>query len=540
MSGFAKPEVGKAHAKVMVYGGAGVGKTHFGLTFPKPAVIDTEGGTAFFAGRTDNGLSGDWTVANERGYRAVLGLLEGIESGEVACDSIALDSATSIYTVLSLGLSNDGEKQLSPQDWGKLKARFKAVLDFMYDSLPKHICITAQEKPEYAREGETVRGRVVQRNELVTIGYIPDVDKKAEYACDFVFRITVEGEGKDAVRWFECVKSRHVKFVKGTRYRDLSFASFKDIVAGGAVRTGQTDAQAVAQDNAGDVNRPSDVPFAADAPQPVDQPAAEKAPTLKEMAEEISALLNLPLLGMDADARKSYLASHNNGKASFSGLKLPTLTIMLAELHELKATNEALVAQGLTEAPAAQQQTLEAQPEGDGAGEVQGAQPCDHVGLEVITNHEGKRYCKGCGAEIVVGPAVEPAAVEAESAPGATEAPNGDIPAAEPAKSALQAKADAMAGPSTAAIVEKVTGQPAGTVKTTVKVPDTSGPSTREQRGQIAILRREIAAVRTFTEDEYRGLLHLATGKKTALEITETQADAVIEALRALKSPVSA
>lgn len=523
MSGFKTPEKGKAHAKCMVYGGPGVGKTDFMLTFPRQATIDTEGGTAFFAGRSDHGLQCTpelgWIVAEERSHKAILGLLEGIQSGEVACESIGLDSATSIYTVLSLALSEDGAKQLTPQDWGKLKARFKAVLDFMYDSLPKHICITAQEKPEYAREGEIVRGQPVKRNELVTIGYIPDCDKKAEYACDFVFRITVEGVGAEAVRWFECMKSRHPKFVKGTRYRDLSFASFADIVAGGAVRVGRTDSQAAHDDAAADTNRPTDVPYEADG-----EAAAPKEATLKQLAEEVGELLKLPIMGFTDDDRKAFIAGYNpKGEPKLvTTIGREKLVEMLAMLHDIREGKQAdaadaakaLEEKGLVPAAEPEQPQLAAAPV---AAATETARP------------------------EAVAPAADVPVAEPQSAPQAAETavrPGSDAAKAKAAgEAAVEAARSALK--TTAEVVEQATGQPAGTVKTEIdRTPDTSGPSTREQRTQIGILRREVAKLTggQFDEDAYRALLLSLTGRKTILDATADEAERVVVELRRRKS----
>ena len=45
------PPKGNPYAKILVIGDAGAGKTHFGMTFPDPYFIDTEGGVGFFANR---------------------------------------------------------------------------------------------------------------------------------------------------------------------------------------------------------------------------------------------------------------------------------------------------------------------------------------------------------------------------------------------------------------------------------------------------------------------------------------------------------
>lgn len=56
---FRKPTAKPIFAKVGYYAASGVGKTHFALQAPNPAVIDPERGTDWFIGRT--GFS-DWTV----------------------------------------------------------------------------------------------------------------------------------------------------------------------------------------------------------------------------------------------------------------------------------------------------------------------------------------------------------------------------------------------------------------------------------------------------------------------------------------------
>ena len=43
---FTEETDGVAYAKVLILGDSGVGKTHFGLTFPEPLAIDTENARA--------------------------------------------------------------------------------------------------------------------------------------------------------------------------------------------------------------------------------------------------------------------------------------------------------------------------------------------------------------------------------------------------------------------------------------------------------------------------------------------------------------
>lgn len=318
MSSFKKPEAGKAFVKLLLFGTAGTGKTHGALTFPKPAVVDTEGGTAFFADRVD------FTSVEERGYKAILGLIDEVEHGNVECDTFIIDSVTSVYNVLQLALSDDGNKALRPMDWGILKARFKAMLDFSYDALPKHVVFTAHEKAEYAREGQTVDGRTVKANELVTIGYIPDCDRKVEHTVDFVFRTTFD-EGR---YWWTCVKSRSGAYEKGRRYPAQSWADFAKIVAGGSTKVNRTDSQVAAAE--AQALSPQDVDY--DGTQAADAP---KGPTLAELAQETIDLTKL--LKIDTAA---FLTEHT-GKPSTKGVVKAQWVKMLGILHDMRTADEA-------------------------------------------------------------------------------------------------------------------------------------------------------------------------------------------------------
>lgn len=531
MGSFKKPEQGKAYVKLLLFGVAGTGKTRGALTFPKPAVVDTEGGTAFFANRVD------FVSVEERGYKAILGLIDEVESGNVACESFVIDSVTSVYNVLQLALSDDGSKALRPMDWGILKSRFKAMLDFSYDALPKHVVFTAHEKAEYAREGQVVDGRVVKPNELVTVGYIPDCDRKVEHCVDFVFRTTFE-EGK---YWWTCIKSRSDAFNKGQRYEALSWTDFQKVVAGGSTAVRRTDSQVARGEALADSNRPSDAVSEQDAAPP-DPPAAKEA-TQKEMAEEISALLNLPVFNYSKEDREAFLKTYNGGKASFTGLKRPQLVEMLATLHQLREAAEAVT-------------KLPGQPSAEGQSAEPGASVGSAADPAAAGTPAGAAPQPVAGAKPGDGAAVES---KAQNDSGAAAAPTVDAgaPDAQNDKAARAAwvhegclvcatfKGDlsdayeherdpdpnwSPAG-STAAIVEAATGQPAGTVKTVINgEPDKSGPSTKDQKQQIGMLRRDCAKLASggFSEENYREMLFELTGKKTALDITSKQAQLVI------------
>ena len=226
-------------AKVLLLGEAGTGKTHAALTFPKPAVIDAEGSVDWFADRFD------FVSVNTKSYQDARELLEQVRAGRVPCETIVIDSLTTIYNGLLLAASRDRE-DLRPLDWGRIKRKFSSMLDELYHRTDKHVVCIGWIKSEYAKPGDVVGGQTVKANDLVRVGEGFDGDRKAVYAFDFVFKL----DGNDGKRTKATViKSRSGGLKAGQVIPDFSFKTIEALLpAGDHVADGMSDEEAVERD----------------------------------------------------------------------------------------------------------------------------------------------------------------------------------------------------------------------------------------------------------------------------------------------------
>jgi len=87
-----KPQMRRA--KVLLIGEAGSGKTHAALTFPNPAVIDAEGSVDWFADRFK------FKAVATKSYSDVRDLIRSVREGHVPCETVVIDSLTTIYNGL--------------------------------------------------------------------------------------------------------------------------------------------------------------------------------------------------------------------------------------------------------------------------------------------------------------------------------------------------------------------------------------------------------------------------------------------------------
>jgi len=225
-------------AKVLLLGEAGSGKTHAALTFPKPAVIDAEGSIDWFADRFD------FVAVPTKSYADVRDLIKSVRAGRVPCETLVIDSLTSIYNGLLNAASSERE-DLRPLDWGRIKRKFSSLLDELYHQLPMNVVCIGWIKPEYAKPGDNINGQVVKANDLVKIGETFDGDKKTLYAFDFVFKLEVV-KGK---YFATVVKSRSGALKAGQKIADFSWKTLAPLLpSGGDDYHGMTDEEQIVRD----------------------------------------------------------------------------------------------------------------------------------------------------------------------------------------------------------------------------------------------------------------------------------------------------
>ena len=180
-------------AKVLVYGEPGVGKTWFALTFPRVALIDTEGGADLYGGRFD------FDVLRTKSFGDILDAIEAVKTDHGRTwQTLVIDPISIVWQVLQDAGQQAAEARaarygraaddvmLTPRDWGLIKRRlYSAMTDLV--NLPVNVVLTAhlRDVMEMRRDG---RGQEM----AVKVGEKPDAEKKAGYWPDIVARLVVD------------------------------------------------------------------------------------------------------------------------------------------------------------------------------------------------------------------------------------------------------------------------------------------------------------------------------------------------------------
>ncbi|MFH1634611.1 MAG: ATP-binding protein, partial [Chloroflexota bacterium] len=218
---FVKASTKKKHLKISLYGGPGVGKTFFALGFPKPAVIDLEGGTDFYGDRFD------FSVLDTKSFAEILDAVNFLGTGQHDFQTLVIDPITVVWSALQDGRlefkAKDINKAVSGAektifnvgDWGQIK-RFYSMLMTKLVNLPMHVIMVGRMKDEYDGNG----------NEMVKKGVKMDAEKSTPYLPDIVFRLEVDKGKRVAI--FEKDRSDH--FPVGSRHEGLSYESFRPLV----------------------------------------------------------------------------------------------------------------------------------------------------------------------------------------------------------------------------------------------------------------------------------------------------------------------
>lgn len=213
----------KKYLKVAVFGPPGSGKTHFALTFPRVAVIDTEQGTDLFTDRFQ------FQVLHTKRPAEVLAAIEAVEAGEVNCETLVIDSFTVINDVMREAVAKVAEERarakgrniddnvMTMRDWGNLRNRIRTLMTRLYN-LPVHVVITGWTKDVYA---ETAGDEPTRK-----IGTTLDADKKVLYQPDILLELEKDAHG---IFWASVIKDRSGK-LPGHRIKNPSFAMFAEIL----------------------------------------------------------------------------------------------------------------------------------------------------------------------------------------------------------------------------------------------------------------------------------------------------------------------
>lgn len=199
--------------KALLYGPSGSGKTLAGLTWPRVAVIDTEGGTDLYAGRPGVAPFHILRVKTIAQVKEALAFIQA-DQGKTF-DTLMLDPVTVLYDVTKEAAARTSRTgEIGFREWGQINNKMKWLYNEL-TNLPVHVVATARQAIEY----ETVNG------ELRKAGQKPDADKALLYIFDFVLRLLPD---HSAV----VEKSRGVEMGEGGQLAKVAWSVFAPIADG--------------------------------------------------------------------------------------------------------------------------------------------------------------------------------------------------------------------------------------------------------------------------------------------------------------------
>ncbi|MEW8963220.1 AAA family ATPase [Paraclostridium dentum] len=235
--------VRKKPLKILLFGDAGTGKTHFALqsTPGKVLVFDTENGTDLFEGR--KGFEFDYWVDDE-GFKtaSIKELNKAIdyldsEEGRKQYETFVIDNISDIWDniqaqrleykeMMALKKEKHIEKvneteieAFNIKDWADMKKIYKNMM-LKLKNLPQNIILIAREKEVSETKPD---GSIIKTGE-----YVFDAEKGTKYAVDFIVRLIYDE--KTDKRYAVIVKSRSDVLKKNEVIENPTFAIFEKVV----------------------------------------------------------------------------------------------------------------------------------------------------------------------------------------------------------------------------------------------------------------------------------------------------------------------
>jgi hypothetical protein len=184
---FTKAGEVKKHLKICIYGSPGAGKTHFSLTFPKPAVIDLEHGSDLFADRFD------FDVLHTKSCAGVLEAVEAISQNPESFETLVIDPISVIWEGLQdafvedleqkiqAGRSRRTDSELQFADWKRIKRPHRRLMTLLLN-LPMNVVLCGRLASEYE----------MRNGELLKVGLKMESEKSVPYASDLLIRLEVQ------------------------------------------------------------------------------------------------------------------------------------------------------------------------------------------------------------------------------------------------------------------------------------------------------------------------------------------------------------
>lgn len=144
-----KPQQQK-HIKLMLWGKSGCGKTLTALQFPKPLLLDTEGGAKFYESRYQFDTVEASTMAE------VQGVAEYLQKCQHSYKTVIMDSGTHLWQNCIDEVMKAKKKKPGTQpqmhEWGQIKPSWRHMLK-KFALLDMHIIMTCQAKDVMEYDG---------------------------------------------------------------------------------------------------------------------------------------------------------------------------------------------------------------------------------------------------------------------------------------------------------------------------------------------------------------------------------------------------
>lgn len=210
-----EPEaVQPGHSKMIIYGPSGVGKTWFGLSFPKPYYLDTEGGADLRHYQERLKAAGGAYMGPADGtldFGAVITEIQTLATEKHEYKTLVIDSITKLYQAT---IAAEAEKLGTKDAFGASKkpaiASMRRFVSWI-DKLDMNVVLIAHESAEWG----VIDG---QRTE---VGKQPDVWDKMIYEIDLALHCAKRGPRRVAM----VRKSRLMGFPEGEDFK-LEYADF--------------------------------------------------------------------------------------------------------------------------------------------------------------------------------------------------------------------------------------------------------------------------------------------------------------------------
>lgn len=203
----APEEVKPGHIKGMLFGASGAGKTWFGLSFPAPYFIDTEGGADLNHYMQRLRIAGGSYMGPADGacdFDTILGQIQALATEKHEYKTLVIDSITKVYQSC---IAKEAERLGDKDAFGASK---KPAIAYMrrliawIQRLDMNVWFVAHEVDQWSGSG----------NDRTMVGKTADIFDKLIYELDLTLRVEKHSKG---FRTATVTKSRLIGFPDGDR-----------------------------------------------------------------------------------------------------------------------------------------------------------------------------------------------------------------------------------------------------------------------------------------------------------------------------------